>query len=116
MKGGATTAPHSPDESDESDEPDMPDEAEVKEGIESVFWNHPEAEQKIKSDEISVDDCVTRIQSVMETAAAVVSLSGVTTTKNALAVGPKKPKAKKTSPAKRKTPALKANKPAPPPK
>jgi hypothetical protein len=46
MKGAATTAPRSPDE------PDVPDEAEVKVGIESVVWDHPEAEQKIKVDEI----------------------------------------------------------------
>jgi hypothetical protein len=46
MKGAATTAPRSPDE---SDEPDVPGEAEVKVGIESVFWDHPEAEQKIKN-------------------------------------------------------------------
>jgi hypothetical protein len=86
----------------------------VKVGIESVVWDHPEAEQKIKVDEISVDDGATGIQSVMEAASAVVSLSGVTTTKTALAVGPKKPKAKKPSPSKRKTPASKAKKPGPP--
>jgi hypothetical protein len=50
----------------------------------------------------------------MEAAAAVVSLSGVTTKKTVLAVGPKKPKAKKPSPSKRKTLASKAKKPGPP--
>jgi hypothetical protein len=50
----------------------------------------------------------------MEAAEAVVSLSGLTTTKTALATGPKKPKAKKPSPSKRKTPASKAKKPGPP--
>jgi hypothetical protein len=94
--------------------PHVPDKAEVKVGIKSVVWDHPEAEQKIKVDEISVDDGATGIQSVMEAAAAVVSLSGVTTTKTALDVGPKKPKAKKPSPSKRKMPASKANKPGPP--
>jgi hypothetical protein len=111
MKGAATTAPRSPDE---SDEPDVPDEAEVKVGIESVVWDHPELEQKIKADEISLDDGATVIQSVMEAAAAVVSLSGVTTKIIALAVGPKKTKAKKPCPPKRKTPNSKAKKPGPP--
>jgi hypothetical protein len=41
----------------------------------------------------------------MEATSAVVSLSGVTTKKTVLAVGPKKPKAKKPSPSKRKTDA-----------
>jgi hypothetical protein len=100
MKGYPTTAPRSPDK---SDEPDVTDEADVK----------VEAEQKIKADEISVDDCTTGIQSVMK-AAAVVSLWGVTTKKTVLAVGPKKPKAKKPSPSKRKTLASKANNPGPP--
>jgi hypothetical protein len=50
----------------------------------------------------------------MEAAAAVVTLSGVTTTKTALAVGPKKPKAKKPFTSTRKTPASKAKKHAPP--
>jgi hypothetical protein len=50
----------------------------------------------------------------MEAALSVVSLSGVTTTKTALAVGPKKPKANKPSPSKRKTPASKAKKIGPP--
>jgi hypothetical protein len=108
MKEAPTTAPRFPDESDE------PDEAEVKVGIESVVWDHPEAEQKIKSDEISVDDGATGIQSVIEAAAALISLSVVTTKKTALAIGPKKPKAKKPSPSKRKTPASKAKKPGPP--
>jgi hypothetical protein len=111
MKEAATTAPHSPDE---SDEPDVSDEAEVKGGIESAVWDHPEAEQKIKSYEISVDDGATGIHSVMEAAAAVVYLSGVTTKKTALAIGPKKPKAKQPSPSKRKAPASKAKRPAPP--
>jgi hypothetical protein len=111
MKGAATTAPLYPDE---SNEPDVPDEAEVKVGIKCVVLDHPKAEQKIKSGEISVDDGTTGIQSVMEAAAAVVSLSGVTTKKTALAVGPKKPKAKKPSPSKRKPPASKAKKPGPP--
>jgi hypothetical protein len=115
MKGAATTALRSPEESNESYEPDVPDEAEVKVGIESVVWDHPEAEEKIKADEISVDDGATGIQSVMEAAAAaVVSLSGVTTMKTALAVGPKKSNAKKPSPSKRTMPASKAKKPAPP--
>jgi hypothetical protein len=110
MKGAATTAPLSPDE---SNEPGVPDKAEVKVGIEFVPWDYPEAELKIKSDDISVYDGVIGIQSVMEAAAAVASLSGVTTKKTAMAVGPKKPKAKKPSPSKRKTPASKANKPGP---
>jgi hypothetical protein len=82
---------------------------------ETVVWDHPEAEQKNKADKISVDDgAVTGIQSIME-AAAVVSLSGVgTTITAALANCPKKSKAKKPSPFKRKTPATKAKKPAPP--
>jgi hypothetical protein len=92
----------------------VPDESAVKVGIESVVWYHPEAEQKIKSDEISVDDGAAGIQSVIEAAAVVVFLSGATTTKTALVVGPKKPKAKKPSPSKRKTPASKARKPGPP--
>jgi hypothetical protein len=95
MKGAATTAPRSPDEV----------------GIETVVWDHPEAEQKIKSDEISVDDGTTGIQSVLEAASAVVALSGVTRKKSAPAVGAKKPNAKKPSPSKRKT---LAKKPAPP--
>jgi hypothetical protein len=66
MKGAATTAPHSPVE---SDEPDVPDEAEVKVGIESVVWDHPEAESKIKADKISVDDGMTGIKSVLEATA-----------------------------------------------
>jgi hypothetical protein len=45
---------------------------------------------------------MTGIQSVMEAAAAVVSLSGVTTMKTTLVIGQKKPKAKKPSPSKRK--------------
>jgi hypothetical protein len=102
MKGAATTAPRYPDK---SEEPDVPDEAEVKVGIESVVWD---------ADEIYVDDGATGIQYVLEAASAVVSLSGVTTNKTALAVGPKKTKAKKPSPSKRKTPASKANKPGPP--
>jgi hypothetical protein len=108
MKGAATTAPHYPDE------PDVPEELEVTVGIEYVVWDHPEAEQKIKADEISVDDGATGIQSVLEAASAVVSLSGVTTNKTALAFGPKKPKVKKPRPSKRKTPASKAKKPGPP--
>jgi type IV secretory pathway VirB10-like protein len=104
MMGDATNAPHSPNQSDDSDEPDVPDEAEMK----------VEAEQKIQVDDFFVDDGATGIQSVMEAAAAVVSLSGVTTKKIVLAVGPKKPKAKKLSPSKRKTMAPKARKPGPP--
>jgi hypothetical protein len=50
----------------------------------------------------------------MEAAAAVVSLSGVTTKKTVLAVGPKKPKAKKPSPSKRKMVASKVKKHGPP--
>jgi hypothetical protein len=107
MKGAATTAPCYPNE---SNEPGMPDKAEVKVGIESVVWDHPEGEQKIKADGISVDDAGTGIQSVLEAAPSVVSLSGVTTKKTALAVGPKKPKAKKPSASKRKTPVSKAKK------
>jgi hypothetical protein len=110
MKGAATTVPRSPDE---SNEPDVPDEAEVKVGIESVVWDHPKAEQNIKSDEISVDAGATGIQSIMEAASAIISLSGLTTTKTALAVSPKKPKVKKPSPTKRKTTASKAKKPGP---
>jgi hypothetical protein len=100
MKGAATTAPHSPDK---FDKPDVPDKAEVKLGIESVVWDHPEAEQNIKADEISVDDGTTGIQSVLEAAAAVVALSGATRKTLAPAVGAKKPNAKKPSPSKRKT-------------
>jgi hypothetical protein len=92
----------------------MPDEAEVKVGIESVVWDHPEAEQRIKADEVSGNDGATGIQSVLEAAAAVVSLSGVTTKKTALAVRPKKPKEKKPIPSKRKTTVSKAKKPGPP--
>jgi hypothetical protein len=110
-KGAPTTAPRYPDE---SDEPNMPDEARVKVGIESVVWDHPEAEQNIEADETSVDYGATGIQSVLEAASAVVYLSGVTTKKTALAVGPKKPKVKKPSLSKRKTPASKAKKPGPP--
>jgi hypothetical protein len=108
LKGAATTAPRSPDE---SDEPVVPDEAEVKVGIESVVWDHPDAEQKIKEDEISVDDGTTGIQSVLEAAAAVVAFSGATRKKAAPAVGAKRPNAKKPSPPERKT---LAKKPAPP--
>jgi hypothetical protein len=62
-----------------------------------------EAEQKIQVDEIFVDDGAAGIQSVMEAASsAVVSLLGVTTNKTVRAVVPKKPKAKKLSPSKRK--------------
>jgi hypothetical protein len=104
MKGDATTAPHSPKDSDDSYEPDVPDKAEVKE----------EVEQNIKVDEIVADDCATVIQSVLEAAAAVVSLSGATTKKAVPAAGPKKPNAKKPSPSKRKTLAPKAKKPGPP--
>jgi hypothetical protein len=90
MKGAATTVPRSPNE---SDEPDVPDEAEVK----------VEVEQNIKVDEILVDDGAIGIQSVLEVAAAVVSLSGATTKKTVPTVGLKKPNAKKPSPSKRKT-------------
>jgi soluble cytochrome b562 len=44
MKGAATTAPRSPNE---SNEPDVPDEPEVKVGIESVVWDHPEADKRL---------------------------------------------------------------------
>jgi hypothetical protein len=108
MKGAATSAPRSPDE---SDEPAVPDEAEVKVGIESVVWDHPEAEQKIKTDKISVDDGTTGIHPVLEAAASVVALSGATRKKVAPAFGAKKPNAKKPSSSKRKT---LAKKPAPP--
>jgi hypothetical protein len=104
MKGAANNAPHSPNDSNDSNEPDMPDEAEVK----------VEAEQNIKVDKIFEDDGATGIQSVMEAAAAVVYLLGVTTKKTVLAVGPKKPKAKKPSPSKRKALASKAKKPGSP--
>jgi hypothetical protein len=107
MKGAATNAPHSPNQSEDSDEPDepgVPDEAEVK----------VEAEQKIKVDDFFLDDGATGIQSVMEASAAVVSLSGVSTKKTVLAVGPKKPKAKKPSPSKTKMMASKEKKPGPP--
>jgi hypothetical protein len=50
----------------------------------------------------------------MEAAAAVASLSGVATMKTALAIGPKQPNVKQPSPSKRKTPASKMKKPAPP--
>jgi hypothetical protein len=103
-KGAATTVPRSPGE---SNEPHEPHEAEVEVGIESVVWDHPESEQKIKADEVSVDDGAIGIQSVMEAATSVVSLSGVATTKSALAIGPKKFKAKKPSPSKRKRQPLK---------
>jgi hypothetical protein len=98
MKGAATTSPHSPNE---SDEPDVPDEAEVT----------VEVEQKIKVDEILADDDTTGIQSILEVAAELVSLSGATTKKTVPAIGPKKPNAKKPSPSKRKTLASKAKKP-----
>jgi hypothetical protein len=104
MKGAATTAPRYFNESDDSDEPEVPGEAEVE----------VEVEQKIKVDEIVADDGATGIQSVLEIAAAVVSLSGATTKKTVSAVGPKKPKAKKHSPSKRKMLASKAKKPGPP--
>jgi hypothetical protein len=45
MKGAATTAPRSPDK---SDEPDEPAKAEVEVETETVVWDHPEAEKKIK--------------------------------------------------------------------
>jgi hypothetical protein len=65
-----------------------------------------EAEQKNKVDEILADYGATGIQSVLEVAAAVVSLSGATRKKTVLAVGPKrKPNANKPSPSKRKTDA-----------
>jgi hypothetical protein len=86
----------------------------VEVDTETVLWYHLEAEQKIKAKEISVNDGATGIQSVMEAAAAVVSLSGVATTKTALANDPQKFKAKKPSPSKRKTPASNAKKPAHP--
>jgi hypothetical protein len=82
----------------------VPDEAEVK----------VEVEQKIKLDEILADDGGTGIQSILEAAAAVVSLSGATTKKTVPAVGPKKPNAKTPSPSKRKTLASKVKKPGPP--
>jgi hypothetical protein len=104
MKGAAINAPHSPNDSNNSDEPDVPDKAEVK----------VEVEKKIKVDEILADDGAAGIQSVLEAAAAVVSLSGATTKKTVPAVGPKKTNAKKLSPSKRKTLASKANKPGPP--
>jgi hypothetical protein len=107
MKGAATTVPHFPNESDEPDAPDapdVPDEAEVK----------VEVEQNIKVDYFFADDGATGIQSVLEAAAAVVSLSGATTNKTVPTVGPKKPKVKKPSPSKRKTLASKVKKPGPP--
>jgi hypothetical protein len=104
MKGVAPTAPHSPSESDESDKPGVPDEEEVK----------VEVEQKNKVDEILADDGMTGIQSVLEAAAAVVSLSGATTKKSVPAAGPKRPNKKKPSPSKRKTLASKTKKPGPP--
>jgi hypothetical protein len=98
MKGAATTAPRPPDESDKPDEAEVDVETETK-----------------KSDEISVDDgTVTGVQSVMEAASAVVSLSGVATTITALANGRKISKAKKPSPSKRETPVSRAKRPAPP--
>jgi hypothetical protein len=104
MKGAATNAPHSPNQSNDSNEHGVPDEAEVKE----------EAEQKIKVDDIFVDDGTTGIHSAMEAAAAVVFLLVVTTKKTVLAFGPKKPKVEKPSPSKRKPLASKAKKPGPP--
>jgi hypothetical protein len=100
MKWATPTAPRSPNE---SNEPDVPDEAEVKVGIESIVWDHPEAEQKIKEDEMSVDDGTTGIESTLDAAAAAVALSGATKKKSAPAVGAKKPNAKKPSLSKRKT-------------
>jgi hypothetical protein len=50
----------------------------------------------------------------MEVAAAAVSLSGVTTKKTALNVGPKKHNAKNPSPSKRKTLGSKAKRLGPP--
>jgi hypothetical protein len=82
----------------------MTDEAEVK----------VEVEQKNKVDEIIADDGTTGIQSVLEAAAAVVSLSGATTKKYVPAVGLKKPNKKKPSASKRKMLASKTKKPGPP--
>jgi hypothetical protein len=45
---------------------------------------------------IFIDDCARRIQSVMEAAEEVASLSGVTTKKTVLAVGPKKTQGEET--------------------
>jgi hypothetical protein len=105
IKGVAPTAPpHSPNESDESDDPDVPDEAKVK----------VEVEQKNEVNEILADDGTTGIQSVLEAASAVVSLSGATTKKYVPAVGLKKPNKRKPSPSKRKTLASKTKKPGPP--
>jgi hypothetical protein len=69
----------------------------VEVGIETVVWDHQEVEQKNKTDEISVDDgAVTGIQSIMEAASAVVSLSGVAMMITAAPVNaPEKSKAKK---------------------
>jgi hypothetical protein len=101
MKGVAPTAPHSPNKSDESDEPE---EAEVK----------VEVEHKNKVDENIADDGTAGIQSVLEAASAIVSLSGAITKKYVPAVGPKKPNKKKPSPSKRKTLASKTKKPGSP--
>jgi hypothetical protein len=87
---------------------------EVETDTETVFWDHPEAEKNMKAHAFSVDDGATGIQSVMGAAEEVVSLLGVSTTKTALAIGPKKPKARKPSPSKSKMLASKAKKPAPP--
>jgi hypothetical protein len=110
MKGAATTAPHSPNANDDSAEPDVPDMPAMPDEVEVKV----EVEQNIKVDEILSADGATGIQSVLEAAAAVVSLSGATTKKTVPAVGPKKPNAKKPSPSKRKTLASKAKKPDPP--
>jgi hypothetical protein len=96
MKGAATTAPRPSDESDKA-----------KVEVETVVW---------EADNMSVDDgAVTGRQSIMEAASAVVSLLGVATMiTDVPANAPKKSKGKKPSPFKRKTPATKAKKPAPP--
>jgi hypothetical protein len=91
MKEAATTVPCPPNESDASDK------AKVEVENETVVWDHLEAEQKNKADEMYVDDgAVKGIQSIMEAAAVVASLSGVATTITAAPDnGPKKSKAKK---------------------
>jgi hypothetical protein len=67
-KGAATTAPRPPDDSDKPEEAEV--EVDTETGTDSktetVVWDHPEAKQTNKADEISVDaGAVTGIQSVM---------------------------------------------------
>jgi hypothetical protein len=112
MKGAAKTVTPPSDESNE---------AKVKE--ETVLGEHPEVERinpshsvQSNSDKRSGDDdALTGIDYISEAASAVASLSGpAKTIFSAPATALKKIKAKKPAPAKRKLPATKAKKPAPP--